>query len=135
MAAQRDLASELERTESSLRSAGTVSCAIVFGSVARGSARPDSDIDVAVLGARTDVLEVSVLISRATGRDAQVVNLEDVTIPLLEAIIADGIVVYEAVPGVAAAWRSRTLAMLELDRPWYALQRDAWLKKVEEQGL
>jgi predicted nucleotidyltransferase len=109
--------------------------ALLFGSFARGDQRPDSDIDVAVSGASVDPLELGAAIARSTGRDVQVIRLHEASIPLLESIIDDGVVLYEGHAGAAASWRARVLADLELDRPWYARQRDAWLKHVREQGL
>jgi predicted nucleotidyltransferase len=112
-----------------------VDFAIVFGSVARDTPRADSDLDVAISGIGLDPSALAAILSESVEREAHVVRLEDVTIPLLEAIIDDGIVVYERRAGAAAAWRSHALADLELDRPWYARQRDAWLKRVAERGL
>lgn len=126
---------ELELASQVLAASEGVQLALVFGSVARGTARPMSDLDLAVLGVKADLLGLSSAIARATGRDVQVVRLEDATIPLLEAIIDEGIVIHERQAGVAASWRSRTLAALEQDRPWYARQRDAWLMRVARQGL
>jgi predicted nucleotidyltransferase len=112
-----------------------VDFAIVFGSVARGAPRADSDLDVAISGASLDPSAIAAILSERLGREAHVVRLDEATIPLLEAIIDDGIVVYERRAGAVAAWRSHALADLELDRPWYARQRDAWLKRVAERGL
>ena len=112
-----------------------VRLALVFGSVARGMARPDSDLDLAVSGAAIDSLALTAAISKEVRRDVHVVRLDEASIPMLEAIIEDGVVVHEALPGAAASWRARTLADLELDRPWYARQRDAWLKRVAAQGI
>lgn len=53
----------------------------------------------------------------------------------LQKLLRDGIVVHEGTPGAGATWRSRTLAMLETDGPWYARMRDAWLLRVREKGL
>jgi hypothetical protein len=70
------------------------------------------------------------------GRDARRarVCLDTASIPLLEALIADGIVVHESRPGAGAFWRSRVLAQLETDRPWYRRQRDAWIQRVADTG-
>jgi predicted nucleotidyltransferase len=109
--------------------------ALLFGSFARGEQRADSDIDVAVSGASLDPLELAAVAARATGRDVHVVRLHEAPIPLLESLIDDGVVLCEGYAGAAASWRARVLADLELDRPWYARQRDAWLRQVQEQGL
>jgi predicted nucleotidyltransferase len=112
-----------------------IDLALLFGSFARGDQRADSDIDLAVSGGAVDPLELAGVIARATGRDVQVVRLHEASIPLLESIIDDGIVLFEGHAGSAASWRARVLADLELDRPWYARQRDAWLKRVQERGI
>jgi predicted nucleotidyltransferase len=135
VATPRKQAPELELVGRALARAGSVDLALVFGSFARGEERADSDLDVAVYGAAPDVLALSALITRETGREAHVVRLQEASIPLLESLIDDGIVVHEGRPGAAASWRARVLIDLELDRPWYARQRDAWLKQVQERGL
>lgn len=118
-----------------LASRDDVELGIVFGSTARGSTTPRSDVDVAVLGGNADTLGISAALSRELGRDVQVVRLEDAGIPLLESIIEDGLMAFERTRGTFATWRSRTLMDLEIDRPWFARQRDAWLKRVAERGL
>jgi hypothetical protein len=40
--------------------------------------------------------------------------------------------VYERMPGAGALFRSRTMAMLETDLPWYERMRDAYLKRTAE---
>lgn len=124
---------ELEKVRRALACLPGLELALLFGSVARGNARDDSDVDVAVLGAGLDLGELSARISEATGREAQVVRLGDATIPLLDELLAEGIVIAEQ-PGRAAAWRSHTLADLELDRPWFRRQRDAWLSREAGRG-
>lgn len=109
--------------------------AILFGSQARGTARDDSDIDIAVDAPGVDLLDLAAMLAQALDREVDVVPLDDPSIPLLEMLIRDGIVVHEARRGAGALWRSRTLATLETDRPWFARIRDAWLKRVAERGF
>lgn len=120
---------------SALAAVGGVDLGLVFGSFARGEERADSDIDVAVSGTVPDLLTLSASITREIGREAHIVRLQEASIPLLESLIDDGVVVHEGRPGAAASWRARVLIDLELDRPWYSRQRDAWLKQVQERGL
>jgi len=119
-----------------LRNVRGVHLALLFGSVARGTAKPTSDVDVAISADTTiDLLDVSARLSATLGAEAHVVRLEDATIPLQQELIRDGIVAYEGKPYAGAAWRSRTLLDLEIDGPWYARMRDAWLHRVATRGL
>jgi len=110
--------------------------AILFGSQAKGTAQPESDLDLALQGATPErIAEIGAQLSERLGAEVDIVRLEEATIPLLEELIDHSVVVYEASAGSAALWRSRVLAALELDRPWYHRMRDAWLSKVAEQGV
>lgn len=108
--------------------------AIIFGSMARGKAGPASDLDVAVLG-QVDAFELAGRLSLATGREIDVVDLASAPIPLLDAIIRDGIVAFERERGVEGRFRARALTTLETDRPWYERMQNAWLRRVAERGI
>jgi predicted nucleotidyltransferase len=112
-----------------------VRLALLFGSEARGTARTDSDVDVAVDAPSTSLGQLAAALSTRLGTEVDVVRLDTASIPLLEALIADGIVLHEAKPGAGALWRSRVLAQLETDRPWYRRQRDAWIQRVAAHGF
>ena len=112
-----------------------VRIALVFGSRATGMATTTSDVDVAVAAHGVDFLALTVDLSRATGLDVDVVDLDAAGVPLLARILRDGIVVHEAVLGAAASWRSHAWADLETDRPWFARMRDAWLEHVATHGI
>lgn len=74
---------------------------LLYGSAARGTARDDSDIDLAVglqAGASFDHRAVGDLVSRleaATGREVDLVVIEDAPAPLAYRIFRDGQLVYE----------------------------------------
>jgi uncharacterized protein len=123
------------RIRSALAGRADVRVAVLFGSQARGTAGPTSDVDVAVDAPGVDLLDLAALLAGALEREVDVVALDDATIPLLEHLVRDGVVVHEGYRGAGALWRSRTLATLETDRPWYARMRDAWLAHVRERGL
>jgi predicted nucleotidyltransferase len=60
-----------------LRGRTDVRLAVVFGSRARGTATPASDVDVAVDAPGVDVLGLGADLSRVTGHEVDVVALED----------------------------------------------------------
>ncbi len=113
---------------------GGVRLALLFGSRARGNPSPQSDIDLAVDAPGVDQNALAAFLSQSVGAEVDVVPLADASIPLLEALVRDGIVVYQS-RGQAAAWRSRVLAQLETDRPWYRRMRDAWIQRVASEGF
>lgn len=112
-----------------------VHVALLFGSRARGRARADSDVDVAVLAPGADLLGLAAELSLALDLEVHVADLEDASIPLLQAIVRDGIVVHEGRRGGAARWRSHALTTLETDGPWYEQMSEAWLRRVAERGV
>jgi uncharacterized protein len=112
-----------------------VRLAMLFGSRARGTAQESSDIDLAIDAPSIEVDALSAVLAARFGVEVDIVRLADATIPLLDAVIDDGLVVFESHPGMGSLWRSRTLADLEVDRPWYRRMRDAWLKRVAERGF
>lgn len=77
--------------------------AIAFGSQVKGSARADSDIDVAVLfhdNAARDTFNRTVLnvlggLGQITGRDVHIVDIERASLELQHAIFRDGKVVFD----------------------------------------
>jgi len=114
-----------------LRGRQDVHLAILFGSRARGRARPDSDVDLAVQGENLDLLGLARDLSLATRHEVDVVNLaRDVSYPLLNAIARDAIFVHQGRRGAGGRWLSHTLSRLETDRPWYERMRDSYLKKL-----
>jgi len=106
-----------------------VEVALLFGSRARGDHRPDSDVDVAVLGP-ADRLALAAELSRATGHEVEVVDLAAAGYPLLSAIIQDGVLLHEGVPGAYGGWRGHALSQLDMDRAWYERMRDGYLAKL-----
>ncbi|HEY6879668.1 MAG TPA: nucleotidyltransferase domain-containing protein [Polyangiales bacterium] len=95
-----------------------VRVALLFGSLARGAARPDSDIDVAVVGTGADLSTCASELSVQLGREVDVVSLDsDPPVPLVRELLRDAVCVYEAEPGAEATLRSRLLWTLETDGP------------------
>jgi predicted nucleotidyltransferase len=94
-----------------LRSWPGVRLAVIFGSAARGSAAPGSDVDVGVLfePGQEDATALEVALARATGRRVDLVRL-DVAPPLLRFEIAcDGRLLLERTPYAWVDFRARAM--------------------------
>jgi predicted nucleotidyltransferase len=92
---------------------GTVA-AYVFGSMARGSAGPRSDIDVAVLYAAAPPatleglpLDLQVRIERLVGRPAQVVVLNTAPPSLVHRVLRDGVLLLDRNPSARITFEVR----------------------------
>jgi len=87
----------------------------VFGSVARGSAGPSSDVDIAVLFAQAPPrrlngprFELEGQLERALGRRVDLVVLNDAPADLAVRILRTGILVLDAQPAARIAFEVRT---------------------------
>lgn len=119
-----------------LAGAAGVRAAFVFGSVARGKARPDSDVDIAVVGQGIDTLSLSAALSMALGREVDVVEVGLQTpIPLLRSVLRDGRRVYERDAGAAGEFLSRARSVVELDGPAHDRMMATFMKRVAERGV
>ncbi|MBX3274563.1 MAG: nucleotidyltransferase domain-containing protein [Sandaracinaceae bacterium] len=75
----------------------------VFGSVARGDERADSDVDVAVLLGRGDrpqrlsdlPLDLEAALAEAVGREVDLVALDWAPVDLIHRVLRDGVLVLE----------------------------------------
>ena len=90
-----------------------VGLGVVYGSVARGAARPESDVDVAVMGARRITPDETLALVRdlaeATGRPVDLVDLRDAHGALLHEILRTGARVIERDAALYPALLSRHL--------------------------
>lgn len=100
--------------------------AILFGSHARGTARPGSDVDVAVLPAGADLSPadenaIALELERAAGAPVDVVRIDRAAAALRWRIARDGIVLLSDPPQEAVRFLARTaiehdeLREIELD--------------------
>lgn len=84
----------LTRLAAALAAERDVQVAVAFGSLARGEARFDSDVDVAVLTDRRLTSErraaLMELVSSVTGRAVDLVDLRAAGVPLLRSVFRDG---------------------------------------------
>lgn len=131
-----DLETLRQRVQPVFAARPTVDVAILFGSVAKGRARPDSDVDIAVVGAGADVLELIVALNDALGRPADVVKLtSQSSTTLLHQIVRHARRLYERERGGYARFISRSLCDLETDRPAIRRMYAASMRQIAEHGL
>ena len=124
------VSSVVEALRHALRERADVQLALLFGSQARGTAREDSDVDVAVFAPGVDLLALAAMLTSALKREVDIVSLEDLTIPLLGELVRDAILAHEGEPSAHARWRSHALIALETDGPWYRRMRDAFITQL-----
>lgn len=72
---------------------------ILFGSLRRGRARPESDLDLAVMGARaltvSEKMGLIEALARLTGRPVDLIDLQTTRGPLLGQVLQTGTRIYE----------------------------------------
>ena len=113
-----------------------VDLALLFGSRARGTAGPASDIDIGVVGRAIDPLGLAIELTDATGVQADVVDLShEPPFALLLAVLQDGVKLHEGRPGAHGRFLSHTLMVLETDLPAYRAMQRAFVHRVAERGL
>jgi uncharacterized protein len=122
-----DSAEVAQALASSLRHDATLAAVWLFGSVARGTATPRSDIDVAILKAscggpstRDDItFDLADRLSRELENDVQVIDVERVPDDLVHRLLRDGLLVVDRD-------RSRRIAFEVRSRNRYFDMRPIW---------
>lgn len=83
---------------------------VIFGSVAKGTARPDSDVDVAMSGGGFyDQLTLGAEMDTTLGREVHVVDLADAPAWLRFNVARDGVLVHQATPDEWALFKARAM--------------------------
>jgi hypothetical protein len=103
---------------------------MLFGSRATGKARPDSDVDLAVIAPDEDLAQLAGDLSAALGQEVEIVSLADPPYPLLKRIVREGIAAFEGSRGAEAHWRTRALLILDTDQAWYERMRESYLERM-----
>jgi len=102
-----DVVEELEKVRRIFPTAPYVASAWVFGSIARGRARPDSDLDVALLlgdpdaDARTfrrELFDLAARLEDASGRRVDLVVLGPRDPIVAHRVLSEGLLLYDAAP-------------------------------------
>jgi predicted nucleotidyltransferase len=96
----------IEALRGALAGRQDVRLALLFGSRARGRARPGADGDVAVLAPEADLEALAAHLSLAAGVDVEVSHLDSLNARKLRAVTRDGILLHAAEPGLLGAWRA-----------------------------
>ena len=125
----------LSALRTALRTEPNVRFALLFGSAARGTGAPGSDVDVLVTlrdGRLERIVELSGKLTAATGRQVDVVRLEDAqTEPsFLADVIADGRVLVDR-EGLWPRLRSREPSLRRAARKTQADRTDAALAAID----
>ncbi len=120
-----------------------VVAAYVFGSVAQGRARPQSDVDIAVLLAadldeetRFDRrLRIGWEVERIIGRQTDLVVLNDAPPLLQHQVLKHGRLIFERDRAARVEFEVRAGKIYADLKPMYAFFKTALLKEIREVGL
>jgi predicted nucleotidyltransferase len=101
-----------DRLRGALATVPRLRLAILFGSRARGNARPDSDVDVAILAepplSGREETELGAALERAAGTSVDLVDLDRAAPALRWRVARDGIVLVSAPAHEATRFLART---------------------------
>jgi predicted nucleotidyltransferase len=129
----------VERLRATLHAGWPLRLAVLFGSAADGSARPDSDIDVGILpqGAGLDTETEAALVAALSiaGRaDVDIIHLEDASTLLRWQVATTGVPLMEASPGDFVRFRARAAAEYIDFAPALAYHGEIFRRRLIEQG-
>ena len=102
----------LDRLRERAASLPEVRLAVLFGSMARGQARKDSDVDLGLLlkpVSRRERLHVEAELARAAGREVDFINLDEAPPLLRFEITRDGVVILEREEGLWTRFKVKAM--------------------------
>jgi uncharacterized protein len=113
--------------------------AVLFGSRATGRATPRSDVDIGIIPADpalslADELLLTSDLSGATGTEVDLVRLDREDPLTGRAVALDGVCLFEAAPGLFAAYRARAVSHWIDFEETIAPHRDRFLRRLARGG-
>jgi predicted nucleotidyltransferase len=102
----------LDRLRERAASLPQVRLAVLFGSMARGQRRKDSDVDLGLLlgpVSRRERLHVEAELARAAGREVDFINLDEAPPLLRFEITRDGVVILEREEGLWTRFKAKAM--------------------------
>lgn len=123
-----------------LRGDSGIQFALVFGSVARGTARPESDLDVAILttdrrdASDRDLLDLAAAISSLAGREAQFALLRGASLELRFAVASEGQLLWARDRREVQRFRAHAFIEHADMEPMASMVRRAFFARVAAEG-
>jgi predicted nucleotidyltransferase len=112
-----------------------VELVVVFGSVMRGQARPDSDVDIGVQGGGFwGQLDIGTDIGRRVDKDPHVVDLATASEWLRFQIARDGVSLFEGKPGVWTEFKAQAMLRYWEVAPIIALTADGVRRRLKREA-
>jgi predicted nucleotidyltransferase len=120
-----------------------VVAAYLFGSHAEGVARPDSDVDVALLfrpevdsALKLDTrLTVAAELKRVCHRPVDVIALDEAPPLLRFQVLKHGRLLFDRDPELRARFQARAMAEYYDARPYHAFHARALVRRIRQEGL
>jgi uncharacterized protein len=129
----------IARLRAAVVKSAPVRLAILFGSTASGRMRPDSDIDVAILGDENGVddsqeLDLTRALALAGKAEVDLIRIERASTLLKWQIAIRGVPLYESSPGEFARFRARAASEYIDFAPALAYYGEIFGRRLIEQG-